>query len=331
MWERRTDMEGLPIRVATISVPSLSELHYDKSGSSIIEGTGLFLEPLTILAEKLNFTLKLMVSNDGQWGAMYDNGTWNGMVAMLMKEQADIAGAGLSVNKERGMVITFSRPIAEERLTLISASNLASQANPWIYFEIFPHAAWYINFAIVIGISTCFTIINHTGVNYMHDKLDSEKFTFLNGFGLSLTLFRQIYYDVNINGKSTRILFFISAVSTYLLYVHYTAFLTALSTSVKKSPISSFRDVLNGGYDVSVVVNTVDHDILRSAKPGTAMNEVYHDTMKDRPGAYLQSYTEVTKILLSKNALFYGSDFYTQALHDGLTILDIQGLLNVHY
>ena len=106
--------------------------------------------------------------------------------------------------------------------------------------------------------------------------------------------------------------------------------MTALSTHQHHQPISSFWDVLDGGYDVSVVVNTVDHDVLRLAKPGTAMNEVYHEAM-DRPSAYLQSYTEVATTLLSKNALFFGSDFYTQALHDGLTILNIQGLQNVGY
>ena len=329
MWERRTDMEGLTIRVASISVPSLSELRYDKSGSSIIEGEGMFLEPLNILAGKLNFTLKLMDSIDGKWGAMYENGTWNGMIGMLINNQADIAAAGLSVYKERAMVVTFSRPIAEEKLTLISTSNMGPQAQTWIYLDIFPQAAWYINFAMVIGISTCFTLINHTGINYMHDKFDSEKFTFLNGFGLSMTLLRQIYYDVNINSMSTRILFLLSAVSTYLLYVHYTAYLTALSTSTTISPITSFADVLNGGYDVSVVVNTVDHDVMRLAKPGTAMNEVYHETMKDRPSAYLKSYEEVSKMIHSKKALFYGSDFYAQALHDHLSILNIQGLSNV--
>ena len=74
----------------------------------------------------------------------------------------------------------------------------------------------------------------------------TERFTLLNGFGVSLTFLRQIYYDVNINGRSTRILFLLSAVYTYLLFVHFTAYLTASSTSVTRSSITSFADVLSG-------------------------------------------------------------------------------------
>ena len=64
MWERRTDLEGMVIRVATISRPRIHELHYDKSGETIIGGSGFCLEPLNILAKELNFTLMLMPSND---------------------------------------------------------------------------------------------------------------------------------------------------------------------------------------------------------------------------------------------------------------------------
>ena len=69
MWERRTNMEGMLLRVATKSWPSHQDLRYDKSRKSITGGSGLFLEPLNILAKEINFTFKLIPSNDGEWGA----------------------------------------------------------------------------------------------------------------------------------------------------------------------------------------------------------------------------------------------------------------------
>ena len=254
MWERRTNLNGMLIRVATISYPLLHELHYDESGL-LLSGKGLFLEPLNILAERLNFTLKLIPSNDGQWGALNKNGTWNGVIGMLNAGQADIAAACLSITEARGRVVNFGTVIAEGEVTLISTSTKEPEASPWIYIEIFPHSVWYVICAMVISISICITIINYSGMNYMHDKFDSEQFTIKNGFGLTLTLFRQIYYDVNINSKSTRILFILSAASTYLLYVHYITYLTAASTFGEKSQINSFMDVLSGGYQVSVFEN----------------------------------------------------------------------------
>ena len=151
----------------------------------------------------------------------------------------------------------------------------------------------------------------------------------MNGIGLSLTFFRQIYYDVNINCISTRILFIISAVSTYLIYIHYSAYLTAASTHVNESPINSFRDVMSGGYQVSVLENSVLHDSLRDSKPGTALSEVYHETMKNRPSAFFQSHLEVPKILASKNTLIYGSKLDLTSLFQDLTFFSIQVLINV--
>ena len=38
----------------------------------------------------LNFTFKLNISPDGQWGSLKDNGTWTGMVNELHQKRVDI-------------------------------------------------------------------------------------------------------------------------------------------------------------------------------------------------------------------------------------------------
>ena len=330
IWERRANMEGMTIRVATVSYPLFHELHYDTAGASIIGGSGVLLQPLNILANKLNFTLKLMPSNDGQFGGKNDNGTWNGMIKMLLEGQADIAVA-LGQTEDRAVVTTFSTPLAEEKSTLMSLRTRAAEVDPWIYLDIFPHSAWYLSGATVVSIAVCFVIMNCSGINYMHDTLDSEEFTLLNGLGLSLTFFRQIYYEVRVRCISTRILFVLSSLSTYLLYVHYTAYLTAVSTSVQETSIKSFEDVLKGGYTVIVWENTLYQDTLKFAESGTPMHEVYYKKMIDNPSAFAQSNEEAMKAMHSqKKALFYGSE-WTTILYDDLTLLDIQGFIDVNF
>ena len=326
MWDRRANLEGMLITVATKGWPSFMDLSYDESGESIIRGSGLFLEPMNILAREMNFTLKLIPSDDGEWGSLSENGTWNGLIRMLIDNKADIAGVSFYVSEARARVVTASRAIADGILTLVSASTTEPDANPWIYVEIMPKTAWYIICGMVISFSTCFVMIDNSGISCLHDKFDSEKFSMMNGLGLSLTFFRQIYYNnVNVNCRSTRVLFILSALSTYLLYIHYTAYLTATSTYNKKIKIKSFRDVLEGGYRVSVIENTAQHDVLKFARPGTAMHEVYHKTMNNRPTAFVQS-SEIPDILAQKKTLFYGIDIELTHLKD-LNVFSIQGLL----
>ena len=330
MWDRRTDMEGMEIRVATLSYPFLHELYYDKLNTSVIGGGGLFIEPLNILAQKLNFSMKFMSSIDGQWGAMNQNGTWTGLIGMLIRGQADIAAAGLSLTFERTEVTTFGIGFELEEFTLMSPQTTEREVHLDVYLHIFPGPVWCLIGAMVISFGTCFATINYFGINYMHDTNDSEEFTLINGIGLSLTFFRQIYYNVKIESISSRTLFIISTMSTYLLYVHYSAYMTATTTTgIKESPVKSFKDVLSGGYQVFVAKNTADHGILKSAKPGTPMHDVYYKTMDDNPDAFLNSYKEVSRIVHTEKALSFGSAYYMAVLHD-LTVLDIQVQTYIH-
>ena len=85
MWERRSNLEGMSIRVATVSSPPMEILHYDTSGESITAGGGLFLEPMNILATILNFSADLRTPRNGKWGVQTNNGTWTGIIGMLDK------------------------------------------------------------------------------------------------------------------------------------------------------------------------------------------------------------------------------------------------------
>ena len=334
IWERRSDLEGLSIRVATMSFPPMQNLYYDTSGQSIIGCGGLFLDPINILASKLNFTVNFMIPGDGAWGALNSNGTWTGMIGMLIKKEVDIAAADLSATEARQRVVKFSSAIAEEIVTLVAAPSGETEANSWIYFEIFPYSAWYLCSGMILVLSTCFYVVDSTGINVLHGQFDSEKFSIINGLGLSLTFFRQIYYNVNIKCKSTKLLFILSALSTYLLYIHYVAYLTAASTHTKTNKISSFWDVISGEYQVTVWKYGVFHDLLRYAKRGTAMGEVYHKTMKNRPSAFIESIVDLRKLLASKKTskktLIYAGDLYLKSQYENLQYLNIQVLIEMN-
>ena len=60
-----------------------------------------------------------MPSIDGQFGINV-NGTWNGLIGMLVRGQADMAAAGLSQTIERTKVTTFGRAFELEEFTLMS-------------------------------------------------------------------------------------------------------------------------------------------------------------------------------------------------------------------
>ena len=85
-----------PPRVTAKNFVGLNFLKYDSSNGRVVGGGGYFVEPVYYLAEKLNFTPKFLDSVDGKWGGENENGTWNGMVGMLVSDQADLIASALA-------------------------------------------------------------------------------------------------------------------------------------------------------------------------------------------------------------------------------------------
>ena len=63
--------------------------------------TGYFIDVMKSLQYLLNFKVDLIPSTDGTWGAEKADGSWTGMVGMVISGEADICGAALSLSSAR--------------------------------------------------------------------------------------------------------------------------------------------------------------------------------------------------------------------------------------
>ena len=324
IWERRNDLGGLTLMVGSIDFPILHELHSDDSNKNALYGHGYLFEIINVLASKLNFTYKIIPSIDGKWGGTDTNGNWNGLTGMLIRKEVDMVAAALTITEERLSVTSFSVPFLEGYKTLISGKNLEPIADPWIYLNIFSIAAWFLCVVLFTIITMGFALMLH--IDYVHATNTSEEFKILKGLGIALSFFRQIYCDMKMTGVSARILFLTSATSTYIIFVHYTAYLTAVSTTgIEDNPIRSFQDVIKSNYKVVVVDGSNEHELLKSSQPGTPMYHVYHNIIGKDSNAILQTYEGADYLFKKeKNSLLFGHSLLSIP-YEGLTGLEIQG------
>ena len=325
IWDRRTDLSGQTIRVTSKTFIGLSFLKYDGSNKSVIGGGGYFIEPVYYLAKKLNFTPKFLASIDDKWGGKDINGTWNGMVGMLVKDEADIIAAGLTRLQERDSELTFSITLLEDRPTLIAPMSKQLSLNIWAYLELFTTPSWVVCGSMVTAIGIAFTIINAYGTNNLHDSDDSENFNIINGMGVSMLMLVQLSYNISARNISSRILLFASGLGFYLIFAHFAADLTgSMILGPKKASIGSFDDVLRGGYKVIVTESTSHHEILKTATPGTAMHQVYYETMEGEPESFVQSSKVGKDIILDKEKTLMFSSQFRAMQDDTLQALNIQ-------
>lgn len=112
------------LRVAVLPFNGLFEVERDNRKSLIISG-GLEAEYVKTLSTSLRFDVKVLSPADGEWGRELPNGSWTGLVGMVLRNESDIALGGIAVTEKRFKIISYSAPY---RFTYLSfATNLPRQ------------------------------------------------------------------------------------------------------------------------------------------------------------------------------------------------------------
>ncbi|XP_071535556.1 probable glutamate receptor [Panulirus ornatus] len=91
---------------------------------------GYMADLLEYVARSLNFTYVFVRPLDKIWGSKQDDGSWSGMVGMVMREEADIGLGPYSFNPSRAEAVDFTWPIGIEN-TRIIAGRGRPEVDPW--------------------------------------------------------------------------------------------------------------------------------------------------------------------------------------------------------
>jgi hypothetical protein len=125
IWERRADLLGTPLECVTLDSGYITQVQHDSQNGNFTHVTGLFPDYLKLLENHLNFTVNVGLSVDGKWGAPEKDGsTWNGIVGMLINNEADIETGGLTRTFQRAEVIDFGVTLELDIATLVQPRSV---------------------------------------------------------------------------------------------------------------------------------------------------------------------------------------------------------------
>ncbi|XP_071081190.1 glutamate receptor ionotropic, kainate 2-like [Haliotis cracherodii] len=99
-----------------------------ESGS--VRFDGLCIQLLQELAKQLNFSYTLVEPEDGEWSRVL-NGSWTGLVKLLVDEEVDLVVAPMAVTKSRSTVIDVTLPFFYVNSALIFAKQ-DPNTNKWL-------------------------------------------------------------------------------------------------------------------------------------------------------------------------------------------------------
>ena len=104
-WDRRRDFSNLTLNVAVNKLYPfvLYQDSRDATDEEVIIGgiRGIVIDILRCFHDIYGTRLEFRKSGDGQWGSERENGSWTGLVGMLVKHDVDLVAAPLTVTLSR--------------------------------------------------------------------------------------------------------------------------------------------------------------------------------------------------------------------------------------
>ena len=310
MWKRRSNLHGSVIRWTAIKYPVLSpEFVYDKKGN--LAGKGFLMDMMYMYAKELNFTVALSESVDSKFGGKTKNGSFNGMVGMLVRNETDIVAAHMTITKQRSEVIDYCKPWKFSVFTLIAPVDRAPQLNYLVYMEVWrdSYLVWGLILGSMLLFGLIFYVISQFGPHNFHDSSHSDVFGLLQGVAFSMFFYMQLTYRASVDSTAGRIAFISASMCAYVLFSYWTADLTAgMTTGPRNVPIRNFQDIIDNDYKVITRPSTANSEFLRTAREGTPMLKVWNEMKDDESRFHIKISDALNIIDNDPKTLFWAPD-----------------------
>ncbi|KAG0726508.1 Glutamate receptor ionotropic, delta-1 [Chionoecetes opilio] len=82
-----------------------------RASAGVAEYSGIMWDLLLMLTSKLNVSVEIMRPPDGRWGVELPNGSWNGMLGMIQRQEVDMAVGPFAISYPRTKVADFPASI----------------------------------------------------------------------------------------------------------------------------------------------------------------------------------------------------------------------------
>ncbi|GFU29406.1 uncharacterized protein NPIL_256741 [Nephila pilipes] len=217
------------IKLAVAPVPKLLEVNVSDDGTLEFSGyEGKFLQ---IIVTALGLKYDIVIPEDKEWGHLQPDGNWTGMIQTIVKEEADVAFAGLSIIEDRWEVVKFSRSYTMFETCLISLKSGSIKSTSAFLYPLHL-ATWTFLFIVLVTMSILFAKLQ----NKRYSACDAF-FNFFASIIRQLLLFGQSKLKMNIL-IVFRLLFALVMCSSYSATL-----LSFLMEPLRRTPIRSIREL----------------------------------------------------------------------------------------
>ncbi|XP_069955932.1 glutamate receptor 1 isoform X3 [Cherax quadricarinatus] len=205
-----------------------------------------------LLSEYLNINYTLQIVKDHTYGAQDETteGGWNGMVGELVRKEADIAIAPLTITSSRERVIDFTKPFMTLGISIMIKKPVKEKPGVFSFMSPLSQEIWtcvvfaYVGVSIVLFLVSRFSPYEWKVIETYTKSSVTNDFTICNSLWFTLGAFMQQGIDLSPRSLSGRIVGSAWWFFTLIIISSYTANLAAFLTVERMvTPIKSVDDL----------------------------------------------------------------------------------------
>ncbi|XP_042237272.1 glutamate receptor 1-like isoform X2 [Homarus americanus] len=230
------NFKGHNVNIACLEKAGIFELN---NGKDLEGASGFIAELLKVVTKHLNLTVTLVPTQGA--GTVNSDGSWNGVVGVIARGEADIGAMDFMPSLKRGEVIDFSVSIGQDPVIILSSAPLIL-TKPFLLLQIFSTQVWVVIVMTVIlgGMFISCLAFAESGIDlvYSDDALMHTASAF------KMFVFQSITrLPLGSGGRVTAAFLLLAALCLGSVYTgSITAFLVI---PFKSTPINSMEDLLS--------------------------------------------------------------------------------------
>ncbi|OWA49771.1 Glutamate receptor 2 [Hypsibius exemplaris] len=245
---------------------------------------GFCVELLEKLSEKGNFTYEIKLVGDGKYGVMDPNtGQWNGMIGELVRKEADLVVAPLTITFEREKVVDFTKPFMAIGISIVIKKPVKTQPGVFSFLAPLSYDIWICIIFAYLGVSVVLFLVSRFSPYEWHIEetfngpVVVNEFSMYNTLWFSLGAFMQQGGHIYPRSVSGRLAGSVWWFFTLIIISSYTANLAAFLT------VGRMSTPIKGADDLSKQ-SEIEYGMYKSGSTSAFFkrSQVYiHKTMND--------------------------------------------------
>ncbi|KAI4902804.1 hypothetical protein NFI96_011179 [Prochilodus magdalenae] len=292
--------EPQPLRVTTIK----QEPYTMTKGS---EWEGYCIDLLSTLASKLGFKYDIHLVKDGRYGVKDERGDWSGMIGEVVRGEADLAMAPLTLTAVREAAVDMTKPFMQTGLSFIMRKDIASDDSQYLSFlNLFSTEMWMGILVAYLLTSFCIYLAARISpFEWDQPQTEDNHFTISHSFWYTIGALTLQGAGPHPKAFSGRVITAIWWMFSLVVLASYFANLSSwLHSDNKQLSIKSFEDLANQ--------NVIQYGTLKASSSLAFFKNSNNPTYRriyenmERQQSYSQSMDEGIRRAQEENYAFIG-------------------------